>query len=79
MTIKKLRELLMVFIEGKDRSISWAKSVETTIDNICEDSEETFEELQDYLASYRPGGGDYFFDENEMKKICLKVLKGLPN
>ncbi|MDH3976694.1 MAG: hypothetical protein OEV42_20725 [Deltaproteobacteria bacterium] len=77
MTVNKLKDLLEVFIEGKDRSVKWANSVESVIDKINKENETDFEELQDYLASYQPGGGEFLYNEKEMEVICLKVLKKL--
>jgi len=77
MSINRLKCLLLVFVKEKDRSIKWAKSVETIIDELCGEGDNEFEELQDYLASYRPGGGKFLYDEIEMEKICLKVLEQL--
>lgn len=73
MTIQKLKNALEIFILNKDRSVSWAKSLETILDEI----DEEFDELQEYLASYTPSGGELLFDENQMEIVCKRTLKKL--
>ncbi len=67
--------LLESFVAGKDRSVEWAKMVEAAIDDFGVDEDPRFEELREHLASYRPGGGEYLFGENEMLAACREALR----
>ena len=71
MSIEKLKIALEIFIKKQDRSIHWAKSVETIID----ETDGEFDELIEHLASYQPGGGEFLYNESEMEIVCKKILK----
>lgn len=70
------------FINGSDVSVQWAKDAETLLDEIEEtdgfhELKDIFDDLQDKLSLYRPGGGDHLIDEFEMKSSCMKVVSAI--
>ncbi|WP_236209837.1 hypothetical protein [Pseudomonas tohonis] len=84
MMINNFIEHLDRFVSGLDISIQWAKDAETLLDEIEEkegfgEFENLFEELQEKLSLYRPGGGDHLIDEREMKLFCVKAVSVLSN
>ena len=55
------------FISGKDRTLAIAGEIEVALERLFSDDDE----IQDYVtcfASYRPGGGEYLYDEVTMAK-----------
>ena len=76
MTREQLAQTLRDFIEGKDRSLAAAGRLEVAIDDLFPDDEE-FADVVLALASYRPGGGEYLYDEAKIAKLCEWVLAKL--
>jgi len=74
MRTDKIVGLLKKFECGADRSVDWAKAVEAEIDDAGFSDDPRFEELCECLASYRPGGGDYLYGEDEMLRVCRSSL-----
>ena len=67
--------LLEAFIAGDDRSLAAAGRIEVALDQYFPDDDE----VQDYVtmfASYRPEGGDYLYNEEQMvaKSSALLAL-----
>lgn len=62
------------FVNGRDRSVEWAKTAESLIDDLGGIGG-LLENFQDDLAFYRPGGGDHLLDEIAMKTRCETILK----
>lgn len=82
MTINSLIEHLDMFVTGSNISVQWAKDAETLLDEIEENGgfgkfENLFDELQEKLSLYRPGGEEYLIDEVEMKLFCVRVVSEL--
>ncbi len=82
MTIDNLIEHLDRFVSGSNISVQWAKDTETLLDEIEENEgfgkfENLFDELQEKLSLYRPGGGEHLIDEFEMKLFCVRVISAL--
>ncbi|MCD7037809.1 MULTISPECIES: hypothetical protein [Pseudomonas] len=82
MTINNLIEHLDRFVSGSNISVQWAKDAETLLDEIEENEgfgkfENLFDELQEKLSLYRPGGGEHLIDEFEMKLFCIRVVSAL--
>ncbi|WP_146259907.1 hypothetical protein [Pseudomonas sp. URMO17WK12:I2] len=80
--INDLIEHLNKFMSGSDISVQWAKDAETLLDEIEENEgfsefENLFDELQEKLSLYRPGGGEHLIDEFEMKLFCVKFVSAL--
>lgn len=82
MTINNLIEHLDRFVSGSNISVQGAKDAETLLDEIEENEgfgkfENLFDELQEKLSLYRPGGGEHLIDEFEMKLFCVRVVSTL--
>ncbi|MBP0943695.1 hypothetical protein V2L05_05835 [Pseudomonas alliivorans] len=82
MTIDNLIEYLDRFVSGSNISVQCAKDTETLLDEIKENEgfgkfENLFDELQEKLSLYRPGGGEHLIDEFEMKRFCVRVVSAL--
>lgn len=74
--LNKIIEALEVFVSGKDRSFEHANLLNgLIIENFYED--ERFEELMEVLATYRPEGGEYLYDEKQALTYCKSVLEKL--
>ena len=69
----RLQGMLGSFIDGRNRSLRFANEIEgVLLEHFPED--ETFEDLLLALASYRPGGGEYLFDEASLRDACVEAL-----
>ena len=71
--IRTTADMLRSFISGDDRSLAIAGKIEVTLDELFPDDDE----IQDFVtcfASYRPGGGEYLYDEVRMIEICKHLL-----
>ncbi|MGD2093244.1 MAG: hypothetical protein PVH61_44195 [Candidatus Aminicenantes bacterium] len=70
----KLCMLLETFINGENRSLNFAGEIESAFAETFPD-DERFEDLMYMLASYRPGGGEFLYNEEQLKKECERVLR----
>lgn len=73
--IHKIIDMLNKFISREDCSLEFAGQIEIELDELFPDDDE----IQDYVtcfASYRPGGGDFLYDEESMVKES-KVLMNI--
>jgi hypothetical protein len=68
--------LVAKFIDGEDVSIASANAIEVALDEAFPD-DELMQDTVLMLASYRPGGGDYLYGEQEVKRQLKKVLERL--
>jgi len=68
--INKLR----AFISGEDRSLNIAGEIEVVLDRLFSDDDE-IQDYVTYFASYRPGGGEYLFDEKTMAEKSEYLIK----
>ncbi len=73
--LKSLCSLVEGFIAGPDRSLSAAGRIEVALDEAFPDDDDV-QEFVTCFASYRPGGGDYLYDESQIvaKSVELLVL-----
>ena len=71
--MQSLKQALERIVEGRDFSMNAARHLESALAE-CFPEDERFEELEHILASYRPGGGEFFFDENVLQRECARVL-----
>lgn len=76
MTRAELIELIDIFISGQDVSISHANRIEVAIDDEFPDND-YMQDVVGILASYRPGGGDYLYDEEFVTNKLQKVRERL--
>lgn len=70
------RDLLLRFVSGLDRSMQLAASLEGHLVEHFPDNPEAVE-LADLLACYKPGGGQFLFDEEHIARTCEMVLARL--
>lgn len=68
-----LTEWINNFIQGKDCSIANAQVIEVALDELyAEDG--LIQDTVMMLASYRAGGGEYLYDEEQVKRQLQKVV-----
>jgi len=71
--MEKLLSAIELFVNGHNRSQDHAEYiVGIIVENFYED--ERFEELMELLATYRPEGGDYLYNEEQALKKCEATL-----
>ena len=68
-----ITSLLQRFLSGQDRSVGLAGELETAIATLYPEHED-WEEFLHALASYKPGGGPYLYDEEAMLPKCRWAL-----
>ncbi len=77
MSKKEIITLIDTFISGQDVSVGQANSIEVAIDDEFPD-DDYMQDVVEMLASYRPGGGDYLYDEefvtNKLQKVRERLL-----
>lgn len=71
---ERIKELLEAFISGKRRSVEDAQELEVSIEEAFPDDDAIQDFVTDF-ASYRPGGGDYLYDEEAMRGKCIQILR----
>jgi hypothetical protein len=64
------------FVDGTDISVESAQFIEVGLDDAFPDNDWISERVL-MLASYRPGGGDGLYDEEQMRAELVKVLERL--
>jgi hypothetical protein len=69
----ELNALLDQFIDGNEFSLAAAGRLEVLLDETYPDDEVVQDRVSD-LACYRPGGGDFLLDVDEMR-LRLRRLK----
>ncbi len=75
--IEALIEMLNKFITKKDCSLQIAGEIEVKLDELFPD-DDTIQDAVTYFALYRPGGGEFLYDEMSMiqeSKLLLEILK----
>ena len=72
MSKNKLIELIDTFTTLQDISVAHANEIELAIDDEFPD-DEYMQDVVEMLASYRPGGGDYLYDEQTVINKLLNV------
>jgi hypothetical protein len=60
------------FISGTDCSLQAANEIESKLDNVFPD-DDYIQEVVVMLASYRPGGGEYLYDEKQLIEKLINV------
>lgn len=78
MDVTALLGLIERFVSGEDHSIALANEIEAEIDDEFPD-DEFMQDTVLILASYRPGGGEFLYDEvvvkERLNKVKSKLLK----
>ncbi len=65
-----------LFVDGRDRSMTLAGEIEVMLTDLF-DEEEPYASVALAVASYRPGGGAYLYDGEQIAKMLMPVLKCL--
>jgi hypothetical protein len=73
MTKESLLELMEAFVRGNDRSLDLAGKIEVGLEDLFND-QAPFSDLSLALASYRPGGGPYLYDEEQISSMMKRVV-----
>lgn len=68
-TKEELARALQDFRNGTDRSLAAAGRIEVALDKLFPDDEEVADMVR-ALSSYRPGGGEYLYGEEDIEKLC---------
>ena len=71
----ELQRLVDAFISGEDCSLATANTIEVALDSGWPENEE-IQGIVELLAVYRPGGGDWLVDAEEIRQ-ALKRIKQL--
>ena len=74
--LQRITLLLERFISGERRSREDSREIEVSLDDAFPDDDEIQDFVTDF-ASYRPGGGDFLYDEAAMEKKCRELLAAL--
>ncbi len=73
---EKVRLAVERIVRERDFSLNAADAlVAAILEEFPED--ERFEDILDVLAQYRPGGGQFLFDEKRLEGECRSVMKFL--
>ena len=72
----ELTERIQRFIDGVDVSVASAGLIEAGLDDAFPDNDWIAEKVL-MLASYRPGGGESLYDEQQVRLELVKVLPRL--
>jgi len=75
-TTSALRELIERFCSGTDISVKAANAIEVALDDAFPDDGQA-QDIVLCLASYRPGGGEFLYDEQEVGKQLNSLLPRL--
>lgn len=73
---KNLRGLLEQFCSRDDNSIQAANAIEVALDDAFPNDDQV-QDVVLALASYRPGGGEFLYDEQEIKRRLAPIIRRL--
>ena len=73
---KELTERIQRFVDGTDVSVESVALIEAGLDDAFPDNDWMSEKVL-MLASYRPGGGESLYDEQQVRLELLKVIARL--
>jgi hypothetical protein len=72
----ELTERIQRFIDGVDVTVESAGLIEAGLDDAFPDNDWISDKVL-MLASYRPGGGERLYDEDQIRAELVKVLPRL--
>ena len=72
----ELMERIQRFIDGTDVSVESAGLIEVGLDDAFPDNDWISDKVL-MLASYRPGGGEFLYDEEQVRLALASVLARL--
>ena len=70
---KQITEQIKCFIQGTDCSIANAQAIEVALDDLFPE-DQLIQDTVLILASYRAGGGDYLYNEEQVKRQLQLVI-----
>lgn len=75
-SIANIVEILREIIFGEDAGIEIARDLVSAILDVFPDADDDsrFENILHILASYDPEGGEYLFDEKQLREECRRVM-----
>jgi hypothetical protein len=73
---QRILYLLKRFVANEERSLNLAGELEGELARVFPE-DERFEDLIDALAAYRPGGGEYLYDDERIATKCNWVISQL--
>ena len=73
---ESLVKLIERFTLGEDVSIAAVNAIEVAVEEMFPNDDE-MQDVVVQLASYRPGGGEYLYNEAEIEPTLAKILKKL--
>lgn len=68
-----LTEWISNFIQGKDCSIANAQAIEVALEELFP-GHAFIQDSVHMLACYRPGGGEYLYDEEQIKSQLQQIV-----
>ncbi|MBC8102451.1 MAG: hypothetical protein H7Z41_07665 [Cytophagales bacterium] len=80
--MRDLTLLLHQFASGEDQSRELVQRIDTLLSERFPGGEgfpnvEAYEDLEVAIACYRPGGGQFMYDEAQMVLICASALAAI--
>lgn len=72
----RLVEHLKRFVDGVDESTEWARQAEALLDGLHR-RDELIDELEEFLALYRPEGGPHLYGRKEMDQFLRRIIPKL--
>jgi hypothetical protein len=77
--LEALAALLQRFAAGEDQSRELVHAIDTLLTEAFAGGAgfpdaDVFEDLEVAVACYRPGGGQFMYDEEQMAAVCANVL-----
>jgi hypothetical protein len=76
-TTDALRQMIERFCGGEDISVDAANAIEVALDDAFPDDERV-QDVVLSLASYRPGGGEFLYNEQDIGRQLTLLLARLP-
>lgn len=77
-----LEAMLHQFASGEDQSRELVQKIDTLLSEAFPNGEDfpsagAYEDLELAIACFRPGGGQFMYDEAQMATLCASVLSRL--
>lgn len=72
----QLNRLIAKFVDGDDTSLEQAGAIEVALDDQYPD-DDFIQQTVEMLAMYKPGGGDFLFETDAIKKRLIETINYL--
>ncbi len=78
----ELADLLEAFAQGRDQTVERVREMNVLLEQAFPDGanfpdNDAYDELEVAVACYKPGGGQFMYDEAQMAIVCRYVLARL--